>query len=126
MTGAGTTRLLAELAGFGRAQELVMTGRTIGAAEAERIGLVNRVVPHERLMDEALRVAGEIARGTDEALREAKRQLWANRYAESDDSVLAREMEGIEALRASPGFARRLAALRERRADAGRSAGGPG
>lgn len=60
VTTAGT-KLLTHLVGLGRAKELVFTGEFIDAEKAERIGLVNRVVPGERLMDEAMALAGKIA-----------------------------------------------------------------
>lgn len=59
VTTAGT-KLLTHLVGLGRAKELVFTGEFVDAKTAERIGLVNRVVPKERLMDEALALAGKI------------------------------------------------------------------
>ena len=61
MPGAGGTQRLTRAVGKARAMELVLTGRMIGAYEAERAGLVNRVVPVEVLHDEALALAQEIA-----------------------------------------------------------------
>ena len=58
--------------GYARAAEMLFTGRSIDAETAERWGLVNRVVPHDRLMDEALITAGEIAAQPAQALRMAK------------------------------------------------------
>ncbi|HEV8361579.1 MAG TPA: enoyl-CoA hydratase-related protein, partial [Candidatus Thermoplasmatota archaeon] len=53
----GACHLLPRIVGFGRATELLMLGDFISAEEAHRIGLYNRVVPRERLMDEARAVA---------------------------------------------------------------------
>jgi enoyl-CoA hydratase len=61
MPGAGGTQRLTRAVGKARAMELVLTGRMMGAYEAERAGLVNRVVPVEVLADEALALAREIA-----------------------------------------------------------------
>lgn len=58
--------------GYARAAEMLFTGRSIDAETAERWGLVNRVVPHERLMEEALTTAGQIAAQPPHALRMAK------------------------------------------------------
>jgi enoyl-CoA hydratase/carnithine racemase len=56
-----STKLLGHIVGLTHALELMLSGRIIDAAEAGRIGLVNRVVPAERLMDEAMETAAEIA-----------------------------------------------------------------
>ena len=48
--------------GLAKAKELLLTGDTVDAYEAERLGMVGRVVPHEQLMDECLRVAKKITR----------------------------------------------------------------
>ncbi|MDC8760714.1 enoyl-CoA hydratase [Janthinobacterium fluminis] len=59
--GAGGTQRLPRTIGKAKAMDLLLTARTIDAAEAERIGLVSRVVPADKLMDEALSAAATIA-----------------------------------------------------------------
>jgi len=61
MPGAGGTQRLPRVAGKAKAMDLCLTARTMDAQEAERCGLVSRVVPLDRLMDEALGVARKIA-----------------------------------------------------------------
>jgi len=58
--GFGGTQRLTRLLGAGWASELILAGDPVDAATAERIGLVNRVVPHERLLEEAKRLARTI------------------------------------------------------------------
>ncbi len=58
--GAGGTQRFARLVGWKRAMELCLTGERIDADEACKLGLVNRVVEHERLMEEAVRIAEKI------------------------------------------------------------------
>ncbi|WP_374373744.1 enoyl-CoA hydratase [Dongia sp.] len=59
--GAGGTQRLTRAVGKAKAMDLVLTGRMMDAAEAERAGLVARVVAPEKLMEEAMAVAGKIA-----------------------------------------------------------------
>jgi enoyl-CoA hydratase len=61
LPGAGGTQRLTRLVGKSKAMEMCLTGRMMDAQEAERAGLVSRVVPVETLIDEAMRVAGFIA-----------------------------------------------------------------
>jgi enoyl-CoA hydratase len=57
----GGTYRLPRIVGLGRALDLILTGREIGAAEAERIGLVDRIVPDGTALDAAVELAGRIA-----------------------------------------------------------------
>jgi enoyl-CoA hydratase len=59
--GAGGTQRLTRFVGKSKAMEMVLTGRLMDAAEAERAGLVSRIVPASELLEEALKVADRIA-----------------------------------------------------------------
>jgi enoyl-CoA hydratase len=61
MPGSGGTQRLARFVGKSKAMEMCLTGRMMDAAEAERSGLVSRVVPAGELLDEAMRVGARIA-----------------------------------------------------------------
>jgi enoyl-CoA hydratase len=73
--GGGGTQRLPRLIGAGRAKELIYTGKFISAEEAERIGLVNKAVEPEKLMDEAMDMATLITSKPPLAIRAAKEAI---------------------------------------------------
>lgn len=73
--GFGGTQRMARIVGTGHALELILTAKIIDAAYAKEIGLVNRVVPHDTLMNEALEIAEGIARQAQLAVRSSKQAV---------------------------------------------------
>lgn len=90
--GMAATYLLTRLVGTARAAELFFTARSLDAREAERFGLVNRVVPAGRLMDEAAALAKEIASNAPLAVGMVKRAVY---LAERADLETMLEYEGL-------------------------------
>jgi len=78
--GFGGTQRLPRYIGQPRAKELVYTGRMISAQEAYDWGLVNKVIPHESLMEEVMKLATEIMKQGQVALRLAKRAMNEGTY----------------------------------------------
>jgi len=94
---SGGARNLPKFVGLGRAMEMILTGEIIDAAEAERVGLVERVFPHDKLMDEVFKIAGRIAAAPFLSVRHAKalvRRYWDhNKIAEGAQAELDAVME---------------------------------
>ncbi|HEV2450593.1 MAG TPA: enoyl-CoA hydratase/isomerase family protein [Streptosporangiaceae bacterium] len=99
------------LCGMAKARYYLLTGEMLSGAEAERIGLVSRAVPGEQVLQEAFRVAGLLATGSQQAIRLSKRALngWLRAAGPIFDQSAAYEMlsfmgddlrEGVTALRA--------------------------
>jgi 2-(1,2-epoxy-1,2-dihydrophenyl)acetyl-CoA isomerase len=88
----GGSWFLPRLVGAANACELVFTGSMISAQEAERIGLVNRVVPHDQLVPYVTELAAKIAKNSPGVLRLAKESMY--RSLTSDlETACARESE---------------------------------
>lgn len=95
-TDVGITYFLPRLIGASRAFDLIVTGRTIDAVEAERIGLLSRVVDDGELMDEALATASVVAGYTSFGLRRTKEVMWHNLDASSPAAAIALENRNQE------------------------------
>ena len=98
--GAGGTQRLPRAIGVARAKELALTGRIIDAPEAERIGLVSRVVPAGQAVAAATEIANEIAQRGPLAVREVKRLIEAAWVTPLDEG-LAAEIDASERVSSS-------------------------
>jgi enoyl-CoA hydratase len=114
MPGAGGTQRLLRAVGKSKAMEMILTGEPIGAAEAERIGLVARVVPNEVLLEDAMAMAAEIAKRPPLAVRLAKESVNAA-YEMSLTDGLAHERRLFYLLFASEDQKEGMAAFLEKR-----------
>ena len=77
-TELGVSWLLPRLIGASRAAEIILSGRVVDAAEADRIGLVSRVVPDAKLMDEVFALADQMCGLSPHGLAMTKKVLWSN------------------------------------------------
>jgi enoyl-CoA hydratase len=102
------------LCGMAKAKYYLLTCKTVTGEEAERIGLVSVCVDDDRLMDEALEVASDLAAGSQSAIRWTKHTLnhWYRQLGPVFDASLAYEFYGF----GGPDAAEGLAAHREKRA----------
>jgi enoyl-CoA hydratase/carnithine racemase len=108
--GMAISYLLPRLIGVARANELLFTGRLVDGAEAERIGILNRAVPAEAVLDEALALARAIAGNAPIAVRATKRAIQRGldlqirdaarleAYAQAESLTTSDAREGIAAL----------------------------
>jgi enoyl-CoA hydratase/carnithine racemase len=110
----GGNHRLPRLVGTGLAKELVWTGRRVDAAEAERVGLVNRVVPAGRLADESEELARALAGGPPIPLRLAK-DLIDGAFDRTLEEDLDKEREAQVACVASDDQKEAVAAFLEKR-----------
>jgi len=111
--GGATIKLVQQI-GHVHAMDLLLTGKLVDAAEAARLGLVNRVVPAESLLTWALETAEVIAANSPSAVQAVKQQISAT-IAEHARSREALEQELGDRVRASSHFQEGVAAFREKR-----------
>jgi 2-(1,2-epoxy-1,2-dihydrophenyl)acetyl-CoA isomerase len=104
----GGTFLLPWLVGTAKACELIFTGDIIDAQEALSLGMVNRVVPHERLEQETRELAGRLAKGPPIAISLAKRAIYRSmesslrsilEYESYAQSICSRSEDAAEGIR---------------------------
>ncbi len=89
----GAMRLVQDLIGPGKAKELLFTGEYIDGKEAQRIGLVNRAVPLDRLMDEAREMAEKIVENSAFSIKMIKKGLHLARGEVSLEALMDFEIE---------------------------------
>ena len=111
--GGATIKLIQQI-GHVHAMNLLLTARLIDAAEAARLGLINRVVPAAELMPWALETAETIAANSPSAVQAVKQQISAT-IADHARTREAMDQELGDAVRASPNFTEGVAAFREKR-----------
>ncbi len=86
--GGGGTQRMPRMVGLGHALRLMLTGDMIGAEEAERIGLVEQVVPHDELRSTTLELAGRMAARSPLTLKIAKEAVRASQRLSIEDGIL--------------------------------------
>jgi len=111
----GSTNLLVQRVGFGRASDLCLSGRLVRGDEAARIGLADRLATPETLVDTALGVAREIAANPDPQLRMIKTLLSESSMATDIKAVQRRETEMLRECWKTPEHREAVQAFLEKR-----------
>jgi 2-(1,2-epoxy-1,2-dihydrophenyl)acetyl-CoA isomerase len=112
---SGLSFFLPRVVGQSRAADIIYTSRSVNAEEAHRIGLLDRLVSHDKLLECALEMAAQMTRWPPLALRSSKRVLQHNLEVELEDA-LRYEMTGLSYARKARNDAQEsMAAFREKR-----------
>ncbi|WP_299556780.1 enoyl-CoA hydratase-related protein [uncultured Mycolicibacterium sp.] len=111
----GTSYQLTRLVGPALAAELSYTGRVVEAEEAARVGLVNRIVAADRLLDEAIELARRIAGNSPGGIRMSKRAIQRNMEIGSYEAALELENRGQALLTRTEDMPEALAAFKQKR-----------
>lgn len=112
----GTSWLLTRLVGPAVTSDISFTGRLVESDEALAIGLVNRIVPADDLLDEAMALAAEIVANSPGGVQLSKRALQANMEVGSYAAAIELENRGQALLTRGTDMPEALAAFKERRA----------
>jgi enoyl-CoA hydratase len=112
--GLGGTQRMARALGKAKAMEMILTGRTMDVAEAERCGIVARVVPADKLMDETMALANKIAALSQPVISAAKEAVLAA-FEQPMSEGLAHERALFHALFALEDQKEGMAAFLEKR-----------
>lgn len=111
-----SSHFLVQRMGFGHASEMCLTGRLYSAEESLKLGLVDRLVPHEALMNEALALAREMSANPSPQLRWIKQLLTENGVEGDLGTVQRRELAFLEKARVSAEHKEAVQAFLEKRA----------
>lgn len=111
----GISYHLPRLIGASRAFELMLTGRPVSAAEADKVGLVSCVVDDDHLLKRALEMAAEVQRNSPYSIKHTKRLMWANLDAGSLDAALQLENHAQVLALLTEDFAEASSAFAEKR-----------
>jgi enoyl-CoA hydratase len=114
----GTSYFLHRLVGLARAADILFTGRTVAADEAEKIGIVSRLVEDDQLMTEALAIARAMLDKTSLGLRLTKETISQNLNAPSLEAAMELENRNQSILCLTPEFFEAVVKFGERRKDA--------
>jgi 2-(1,2-epoxy-1,2-dihydrophenyl)acetyl-CoA isomerase len=112
---SGMSYFLPRIVGYSRAADLVFSSRAVNADEAYRIGLLDRLVAPEALLEEAVKLGEEMAQWPPLAVRMAKRVLQKNQDAPLDEALRYETVALGHARRASADTKESIAAFAEKR-----------
>ena len=110
-----STHILPNIVGLSHALELMLSGRIVDGVEAARIGLVNRLVPHDELLDRAVETAAEIAFNPAESLAAIKKLTWANLTEGDLSAAMQRENAEFGKAQQRPAWKEAVTSFREKR-----------
>lgn len=112
---SGMSFFLPRIVGYARAADLIFTSRAVDAEEAYRLGLIDRLAPADKLIEEAVAFGEQMAQWPPLAIRSAKRVLQQNIEADLD-TALRNEIAGLSFARRAVNDAKEsIAAFREKR-----------
>ena len=100
----GSSYFLPRIVGSARAADILLTGRTVDAIEANKIGLISRLADEGKLMETALEIAGDMLEKTPLGLRFTKQVLIQNQHAASLESAIELENRNQSILCLTPDF----------------------
>ncbi|MBT3536041.1 MAG: enoyl-CoA hydratase [Rhodospirillaceae bacterium] len=115
VTELASSHYLVQRMGWGNASEVALTARMIPGEEAVQLGLADRLVAHDNLVDEAVALAEMMAQNPSRQMRMIKQLFTQNGSDEDLDAVLARETEALELAYQTPEHKEAVNAFLEKR-----------
>jgi len=110
----GSTLILPRTIGLRKARQILLLGKAIDAGKAKEIGLVDEVVPEEKLMDRCMEIARELIENSPLAIREIEKLIWENISSTLEETVI-REIKAQDYLFQTEDFKEATLAFLEKR-----------